>query len=117
MDVASASINTNTASSSAEGNMVPVDMAETSISSLSAKIAPDLQQSRIHKLIEDAVLFINDAEEETTEELDSQTVFDDWMLTLMKHQHKMLTVLLYCSFQNRKNEQNECCTRICFHHW
>ena len=104
VDVASASIDTGAATSSleasVEGSMETVDMAEDSISYVSSEIAPDLQQSRIQQLIEDAALFESDADEEATEDPDdSQTVFDDWMLTLMKHQRKMLAVLLYCSFQ------------------
>ena len=104
VDVASASIDTGAATSSVEasveGSMETVDMAEDSISYVSSEIAPDLQQSRIQQLIEDAALSESDADEEVTENPDdSQTVFDDWMLTLMKHQRKMLAVLLYCSFQ------------------
>ena len=99
MDVASASINASTASSSVEGNMEPVNMAETLISSPSTEIALDL-----HNKVGFTALFESDAEEETTEELDSQTVFDDCVLTLMRHQHKMLAVLLYCS--SKKQAKN-----------
>ncbi len=37
------------------------------------------------------------------EERDAQDVFDDWMLTLTRLQRKMLSVLLYESFQSRQH--------------
>ena len=78
-------------------------MAEDSIYYVSSEIAPDLQQIQIQHLIEDAALFESDADEEAAEDPDdSQTVFDDSMLALMKYQRKMLAVLLYCSFQKRQ---------------
>lgn len=93
---------TGAASGSTEGPMDPVDAANTSIS------PPDVEQPHIHTSVhtpstEETGPFESDAElEDEVGELDSQTVFDDWMLTLTKPQRKMLAVLLYCSFQKRQ---------------
>ena len=43
-----------------------------------------------------------DGEEEEELYTDPQEVFDDFILTLTREQRKMLSVLLYESFQNRK---------------
>ena len=54
--LASIPVHTSSVEASAQGSMETVDMAEDSISYVSSEIAPDLQQSQIQQLIEDAVL-------------------------------------------------------------
>ena len=73
LDVAHVDSDARVASSSAEAHREPLNTAESSISSPGVELAD--------------TLFESDTEtEEPTGELDPQTVFDDWMLTLTKPQ-------------------------------
>lgn len=100
-DVESIDVNVE-ASSSAEGLTHTIDTAETTISSPGTEPV-NTQEPLTSQSLEAAALLESDIEaDETAEQLDPQTVFDDWMLTLTKPQRKMLAVLLYCSFQNRQ---------------
>ena len=79
----------------------PSDNSVQSDSQLSYQISSTVLDEQEQEDLEWSISDDSD-DDGVQDDLDPQEVFDDWMLTTTREQRKMLSVLLYHSFQKRQ---------------